>query len=85
MDEQIVICIFMLSITSRASSCPAASVMFAAETMNKVLNEAVQIRGGTGYIWEPEVNRLYRAIKLLAIGAGTTEVRKIIISDEMLR
>jgi isovaleryl-CoA dehydrogenase len=31
------------------------------------------------------VNRLYRAIKLLEIGAGTTEVRKIIISGEMLR
>ena len=63
----------------------AASVMFAAETMNKVLNEAVQIHGGAGYIWESEVNRLYRAIKLLEIGAGTTEVRKIIISDELLR
>jgi isovaleryl-CoA dehydrogenase len=63
----------------------AASVMYAAETMNKVLNEAVQIHGGTGYIWESEVNRLYRAIKLLEIGAGTTEVRKLIISDELLR
>ena len=63
----------------------AASVMYTAETMNKVLNEAVQIHGGTGYIWESEINRLYRAIKLLEIGAGTTEVRKIIISEEMLR
>jgi len=62
----------------------AASVMYAAETMNKVLNEAVQIHGGIGYIWESEINRLYRAIKLLEIGAGTTEVRKIIISDELL-
>ena len=62
----------------------AASVMFAAETMNKVLNEAVQIHGGSGYIWDSEINRLYRAIKLLEIGAGTTEVRKIIISDELL-
>ena len=53
--------------------------------MNKVLNEAVQIHGGTGYIWESEINRLYRSIKLLEIGAGTTEVRKIIISEEMLR
>jgi isovaleryl-CoA dehydrogenase len=32
----------------------AASVMYASETMNKVLNEAVQIHGGTGYIWESE-------------------------------
>ena len=63
----------------------AASVMYAAETMNQVLNEAVQIHGGTGYIWESEVNRLYRAIKLLEIGAGTTEVRKIIIADELFR
>jgi isovaleryl-CoA dehydrogenase len=63
----------------------AASVMYTAETMNRVLNEAVQIHGGTGYIWDSEVNRLYRAIKLLEIGAGTTEVRKIIISEELLR
>ena len=63
----------------------AASVMYAADTLNKVLNEAVQIHGGTGYIWESEINRLYRSIKLLEIGAGTTEVRKIIISDDLLR
>ena len=63
----------------------AASVMFAANTMNSVLGEAVQIHGGSGYIWESEINRLYRSIKLLEIGAGTTEVRKLIISGEMLR
>ena len=62
----------------------AAGVMFVANTMNQVLNEAVQIHGGSGYIWEAEVNRLYRAIKLLEIGAGTTEVRKIIIADDLL-
>lgn len=62
----------------------AASVMFAANTMNQVLNEAVQVHGGSGYIWESEINRLYRAIKLLEIGAGTTEVRKLIISQELL-
>ncbi len=63
----------------------AAGVLYVAETMNKVLNEAVQIHGGSGYIWESEINRLYRSIKLLEIGAGTTEVRKIIISEELLR
>jgi isovaleryl-CoA dehydrogenase len=35
-------------------------------------------------MWETEINRLYRAIKLLEIGAGTTEVRKLIISREMI-
>ncbi|MGJ8670357.1 MAG: acyl-CoA dehydrogenase family protein [Oceanococcus sp.] len=62
----------------------AAGVMYVAETLNKVLNDAVQIHGGYGYIWESEINRLYRSIKLLEIGAGTTEVRQMIISDDLL-
>jgi isovaleryl-CoA dehydrogenase len=53
--------------------------------MNQVLSEAMQIHGGSGYIWETEINRLYRTIKLLEIGAGTTEVRKLIISEELLK
>ncbi|MGH8206872.1 MAG: acyl-CoA dehydrogenase family protein, partial [Steroidobacteraceae bacterium] len=36
----------------------AASVLYAAESMSKVLSEAVQIHGGGGYIWESEINRL---------------------------
>ncbi len=63
----------------------AASVMYAADTMNRVLDHAVQIHGGSGYIWEAEVNRLFRATKLLEIGAGTTEVRKLIIAGEILK
>ena len=62
----------------------AAGVMYVSETMNKVLNHAVQVHGGSGYIWESEINRLYRSIKLLEIGAGTTEVRKMIIAKELL-
>jgi len=63
----------------------AAGVMHAASTMNKVLDHAVQVHGGSGYIWESEINRLYRANKLLEIGAGTTEVRKMIIAGELLK
>ena len=63
----------------------AASVMYTAEALNKVLNEAIQVHGGYGYIWESEINRLYRSIKLLEIGAGTTEVRKLIIADHLLK
>ncbi len=62
----------------------AAGVLYVAETMNQVLNDAVQVHGGSGYIWESEINRLYRSIKLLEIGAGTSEVRKMIISKELL-
>jgi isovaleryl-CoA dehydrogenase len=63
----------------------AASVMYAAETLGRVLSEAVQIHGGSGYIWESEINRLYRSNKLLEIGAGTTEIRKLIIAGELLK
>ncbi len=68
----------------RIHALSAASVMYASETLAKVLADALQIHGGSGYIWESEVNRLYRAIKMLEIGAGTTEVRQLIISRELL-
>jgi isovaleryl-CoA dehydrogenase len=63
----------------------AASVMHCALAVNRVLDKAVQIHGGSGYIWESEINRLFRSTKLLEIGAGTTEVRKLIIAGELLK
>jgi isovaleryl-CoA dehydrogenase len=63
----------------------AGSVMYAAEACHNVLDKAVQIHGGSGYIWQSEINRLFRSTKLLEIGAGTTEVRKMIISGELLK
>ena len=62
-----------------------AALMFVAEACDRVLNRAVQVHGGSGYIWETEINRLFRTIKLQEIGAGTTEVRKMIIAGELLR
>jgi isovaleryl-CoA dehydrogenase len=49
------------------------------------VTEACHIHGGSGYMQDTEINRLYRANKLLEIGAGTSEVRKIIIAEELLR
>ena len=62
----------------------AAVVMTAARTFSAIVDKAVQVHGGTGYIWETEVNRLYRAAKLWEIGAGTTEIRQLIIAKELL-
>ncbi|MFK7917564.1 MAG: acyl-CoA dehydrogenase family protein [Ilumatobacter sp.] len=62
----------------------AAAVMYAANMCNQVLDNGVQIHGGNGYIWETEINRLFRGTKLLEIGAGTTEVRKMIIAGHLL-
>ena len=63
----------------------ATSVMYCANALNEVLDHASQIHGGVAYVWETEINRLYRGIKLLEIGAGTTEVRKMIIAEELLK
>jgi isovaleryl-CoA dehydrogenase len=63
----------------------AAALLYAAESCTKVITEAVQIFGGAGYMRETEINRLYRATKLLEIGAGTNEIRRPIIAGEMLR
>jgi isovaleryl-CoA dehydrogenase len=63
----------------------AAVVLQAGRTYMRLVDRAVQVHGGTGYIWETEVNRLYRAGKLLEIGAGTTEIRQIVIARELLR
>jgi len=63
----------------------AASVHYAAEAFNRVVTSAAHIHGGSGYMQDTEINRLYRANKLLEIGAGTSEVRKIIIAEELLR
>ena len=63
----------------------ASAALFGGESVNKVLDHAVQIHGGMGYMWESEINRLFRATKLLEIGAGTSEVRRMVIAEELLR
>jgi isovaleryl-CoA dehydrogenase len=62
----------------------AAVVLQAGLVLMSVVDIAVQVHGGAGYIWEMEVNRLYRAGKLLQIGAGTNEIRRVIIARELL-
>jgi isovaleryl-CoA dehydrogenase len=63
----------------------AAAVMFSATANSTICSEAVQIHGGYGYCLEFPVQRLWRDAKLMEIGAGTTEIRKLIIARELLR
>jgi isovaleryl-CoA dehydrogenase len=63
----------------------AAVVLQAGRTYTRIADKALQVHGGAGYIWETEINRLYRAGKLWEIGAGTTEIRQVIIAQELLR
>jgi hypothetical protein len=65
----------------------AASIakLFASEIAVKATNEAVQIHGGYGFIKEFPVEKLYRDVKLMTIGEGTSEVQKIIIARNILK
>ena len=63
----------------------AAAIFKAAEATSFVLDKAVQIHGGSGYMRDMEVNRLYRTGRVLEVGAGTQEVRKLIIAGELLK
>ncbi len=63
----------------------AAALLFAGEMVDRVTREAVQVFGGYGYTLEYPVNRLFRDAKLYTIGAGTSEVRRMIIARELLQ
>jgi len=62
----------------------AAALYASARACSLCVEEAVQIFGGSGYMRDTEINRLYRTAKLNHIGAGTQEIRKLIIAREML-
>ena len=62
----------------------AAALLFAAESAEKIAYDAVQIHGGNGYSNEYEVSRIYRDVRLGTIGAGTSEIRRLIIAREIL-
>ncbi|MCT2583864.1 acyl-CoA dehydrogenase family protein [Actinophytocola gossypii] len=55
-----------------AEACFAKNT--AVETGEWVVNEAVQLHGGLGYLSESEVERHYRDVRILGIGGGTTEI-----------
>jgi acyl-CoA dehydrogenase len=56
---------------------------FATDTADRITYDAVQILGGSGYMRESLVERLYRDNRILSIGGGTREVMNEIISKQM--
>jgi len=67
--------------TGRPSS---AALTFASEASTRVALDAIQLHGGNGYIRDYPVERLARDAKLLEIGAGTSEIRRLLIARELL-
>jgi len=63
----------------------AGCILFAAEQATQVALQAIQALGGNGYINEYVTGRLLRDAKLYEIGAGTSEIRRMLIGRELVR
>ncbi len=63
----------------------AGAILFAAEAATKAALDAIQILGGNGYINDYPAGRLLRDAKLYEIGAGTSEIRRMLIGREIFR
>lgn len=58
----------------------AAAILYAAESGTQLALDAIQSLGGNGYINEYATGRILRDAKLYEIGAGTSEIRRLIIA-----
>ena len=61
----------------------AGAILIAAEQATKVALDAIQLLGGNGYINDYPTGRLLRDAKLYEIGAGTSEIRRMLIGREL--
>ena len=62
----------------------AACVLYASEEAMVVAHQAVQAMGGAGFLNDSPVARLFRDAKLMEIGAGTSEIRRMLIGRELV-
>jgi isovaleryl-CoA dehydrogenase len=61
----------------------AGAILFAAEKATAIALDAIQCLGGNGYINDYPTGRLLRDAKLYEIGAGTSEIRRMLIGREL--
>ena len=62
----------------------AACVLYASEEGMSVAHQAVQAMGGAGFLSDSNVSRIFRDAKLMEIGAGTSEIRRMLIGRELM-
>ncbi len=59
--------------------------LFATEAAGRIIDQAVQIHGGTGLVRGTVVERLYRDVRALRIYEGTSEIQKLVIANQLLK
>ncbi|HSJ86958.1 MAG TPA: acyl-CoA dehydrogenase family protein, partial [Anaerolineales bacterium] len=62
----------------------AMAKMYATEMAERVCRNAIQIHGGYGYSSEYPVERIYRDVRLMTIGEGTSEIQRLVIARHVL-
>ena len=62
----------------------AACVLYASEQAMQVAHQAVQALGGAGFLADAPVARIFRDAKLMEIGAGTSEIRRMLVGRELM-
>ena len=62
----------------------AACVLYASEQAMVVAHQAVQAMGGAGFLADSPVARIFRDAKLMEIGAGTSEIRRMLVGRELM-
>ncbi len=64
---------------------PSAAKVFCTEMAGKVADLAVQIHGGSGYMREVPVERIYRDVRVLRLYEGTSEIQRLIIGSNLIK
>ncbi|HET8994901.1 MAG TPA: acyl-CoA dehydrogenase family protein [Rhodococcus sp. (in: high G+C Gram-positive bacteria)] len=64
---------------------PSVAKLYCTEMVGKVADLAVQIHGGTGYMREVPVERIYRDVRLLRLYEGTSEIQRLIIGGGLVK
>ncbi|WP_200175926.1 acyl-CoA dehydrogenase family protein [Tomitella cavernea] len=64
---------------------PSSAKLFCTEMVGKVADLAVQVHGGTGYMRDVPVERIYRDVRLLRLYEGTSEIQRLIIGRGLVR
>ena len=64
---------------------PSVAKLFCTEMVGRVADLAVQVHGGTGYMREVPVERIYRDVRLLRLYEGTSEIQRLIIGGGLVK
>ncbi|RZL73714.1 MAG: acyl-CoA dehydrogenase [Rhodococcus sp. (in: high G+C Gram-positive bacteria)] len=64
---------------------PSVAKLYCTEMAGKVADLAVQVHGGTGYMRDVPVERIYREVRLLRLYEGTSEIQRLIIGGGLVR